>query len=150
MPRLALHALGLCLAAGAAAAPAVAQSVPPAEIAACVCLRRAVDALSAEMTAKQQGLADLRAELERATAQLEAARDRMDVNDPQAGAHFREMLAHRDALFRRANGDAVTDAGSAVERFNRRSAEYNSRCANRPMDPGLLERAQANVNCPAP
>src|SRR5690242_2880440 len=121
MRRLALHALGACLAAGTAVAPAVAQSVPPAEIAACVCLRRAVDALGAEMTAKQQALADLRAELERATAQLEAARDRMDVNDPQAGAHFREMLAHRDALFRRASGDAVTDAGGAVERFNRSS-----------------------------
>ena len=44
--------------------------------------------------------------------------------------------------------DAVTDAGSAVERYNRTSDEYNSRCANRPMDPGLVERAQATLACP--
>jgi hypothetical protein len=150
MRRLALHVLGLCLAVCTTVGSAAAQSVPPDEIATCVCLRRAVDALGAEMTAKQQGLADLRSELERATTELEATRSRMDVNDPQAGAHFREMLAHRDALFRRASGDAVTDAGSAVERYNRSSEEYNSRCANRPMNPGLLERAQANLACPAP
>jgi hypothetical protein len=100
------------------------------------------------MAAKQQGLADLRSELDRATAELEASRNGMDVNDPQAVARFRQMLDNRDALFRRASGDAVTDAGSAVERYNRTSDEYNSRCANRPMDPGLVERAQATLACP--
>ena len=102
------------------------------------------------MTGKQQALSDTRAQLDRATADLEAARTRMDVNDPQAVARFREMLARRDALFRRASGDAVTDAGAAVERFNRRSEEYNAHCSNRAMDPGLVDRAQATLACPPP
>lgn len=148
MRSVASGALGLCLAFSMGAAPVAAQSLPPAEIAACLCLRRATDALGSEMAAKQQGLADLRSELDRATAELEASRNGMDVNDPQAVARFRQMLDNRDALFRRASGDAVTDAGSAVERYNRTSDEYNSRCANRPMDPGLVERAQATLACP--
>ena len=47
-------------------------------------------------------------------------------------------------------GDAVADVNSASERYNQRSQEYNARCANKPMDPGLVERAQANLACPAP
>jgi hypothetical protein len=120
------------------------------EIGACLCLRRAVDALGAETAAKQQGLGEVRAELERVTAELEAVRTHMDVNDPQQVARFRQMLERRDALFHRASGDSVAEAGGAVERFNQRSQEYNTRCANRPMDPGLVERAQATLACPAP
>ena len=102
------------------------------------------------MTAKQQALSQTRAELDRSTTDLEAARTHMDVNDPQSVARFREMLARRDALFRRASGDAVTETGAAVERYNQRSQEYNARCANHPMDPGLVERAQATLACPPP
>jgi len=143
--------LGLCLASGVAGT-AAAQGPPlaPAEIANCLCLRHAVDVLGGEMAAKQQALAELRAQLDRATTELEAARTHTDVNDPAAVARFREMLAQRDALFRRASGPAVSESASAVERFNQRSNEYNAQCANRPMDPGLVERAQATLACPAP
>src|SRR5207248_8717826 len=150
MRRMAFSAIGLCLALCTGTGPAVAQSLAPGEIAACLCLRRAVDAFGAEMAAKQQDLADLRAQLDRATTELETTRNRMDVNEPQAVARFRQMLDQRDALFRRASGDAVADAGSATERYNQRSQEYNARCANKPMDPGLLQRAEASLACPAP
>lgn len=152
MRTAALYGLAFCLALCAAVGSAAAQALPlgPAEIGACLCLRRTVDALGADMAAKQQALAQTRAQLDRATADLEAARSHTDVNDPGAVARFRQMLDQRDALFRRASGDAVTDARTAVERYNQRSEEYNSRCANRAMDPGLIERAQATLACPAP
>ena len=102
------------------------------------------------MTAKQQALSDVRARLDRATRDLDAARSGMDVNDAAAVARFREMLAGRDELFRRASGPAVGDAASAVERYNQRSDEYNSRCANRPMDPGIVAKSQATLACPTP
>ena len=150
MLRAGSFGIGLGFSLSAIALPAAAQALGPAEIANCLCLRRTVDALGADMSAKQQGLADIRAQLDRATAELEAVRNRTDVNDPAAVARFREMLAQRDALFRQANGDAVGEAGAVVERFNQRSQEYNANCANRPMDPGLVERAQATLACPGP
>jgi multidrug resistance efflux pump len=147
MRKAALFGIGLGL---LPALPVAAQALGPAEIASCLCLRRTVDALSADMAARQQALADIRAELDRATAGLEAARNSTDVNDPAAVARFRQMLEQRDALFRRANGDAVTEAGAAVAQYNQRSEEYNARCASRPMDPGLLQRVQATLVCPGP
>lgn len=151
MRALCSAALGICFGIGIAGnAAAQAPPLAPAEIASCLCMHRAVDALGADMAAKQQALSDVRAQLDRATRDLEATRSRVDVNDPAAVAHFREMLAQRDALFRRANGPAVTDAAAAVDHYNQRSNEYNSRCADRAMDPGTVDRVQATLSCPAP
>lgn len=130
--------------------PAAAQALGPAEVANCLCLRRTVDALATDMAARQQGLSAVRAQLDHATTDLEAARNHVDVNDPAAVARFRQMLEQRDALFRQASGDAVHDADAAVAHYNQRSQEYNAVCATRPMDPGLVERAQANLVCPGP
>jgi hypothetical protein len=151
MRLLVFVAAGLCLAASlAGTAAAQAPPLSPPEIASCLCLHRAVDALGAQMSAKQQALNEVRAQLDRATHELDAARSHVDVNDPAAVAHFREMLAHHDALFERANGPAVTETDAAVARYNQRSQEYNQRCAGRPMQDDVVARVQATLACPAP
>ena len=146
--------LGAALAALAAASVAEAQAPPPSpeatEIAACLCLRQAVDALSADMTAKQRSSDAMREELARLDAQLQSARAGIDVNNPQSVAQFRQLLERRDAIFRRSTSLATGDLGGAVGHYNARTNEYNARCANRPRDPVLLGRVQATLSCPPP
>src|SRR5436305_8564283 len=56
MRSAAFFGLGLGFALAVSAGPAAAQALGPAEIASCLCMRRAVDALAADMNAKKQGL----------------------------------------------------------------------------------------------
>jgi hypothetical protein len=139
------------------AAPAVskAQMPPPAspevtEIAACLCLHRSIDALSANMAAHQHSYDDSRAEIGRLDTQLQTMRANMDVNNPDAQARFRQLLQQRDALFRRSTGPLASEAASAVSRYNAASGEYNARCANRPQNPILIGQVQETLACPAP
>jgi len=155
------------VAAFAAASPAVAQAplyppppyqavpTPPlsgeaGEIAACLCLRQAVDTLGADMAAKQRSRDAVNDELSRLDAEMQSARAGMDVNDPVAVARFRQLLAQRDAAFRRSTGLVTGDLSSVTARYNARVNEYNARCANRPRDPGLLASVQARLVCPPP
>src|SRR5438105_15333405 len=83
------------------AVPAPALSGEAADIAACLCLRQAVDATGADMAAKQRARDELNAELTRVDAELQAARPRVNVNDPASVAQFRQLLERRDVVFRR-------------------------------------------------
>ena len=144
------------LAAGVLALATVSTStaqVPPppspeaADIASCLCLKQEVDALGADKSSRQRELDEIRAELERIGAQLEAERARMDVNNPESVARFRQMLGRRDELFQRSSGDVVAAVAGTTERYNARVNEYNSRCASRPRDPRLVAQVQATLSC---
>jgi hypothetical protein len=143
-----LAAAFVAIATGSAAS---AQAPPPspeaADIASCLCLKQEVDALSAETSSRQRELDEIRAELDRIGGQLEAERARMDVNNPEAVARFRQLLERRDDLFRRSSGEVVAGVSSTTERYNARVGEYNARCANRPRDPRLLAQVQATLSC---
>ena len=132
--------------------PMVAPAPPPegeaAEIAHCLCLQQAVSALDADMIAKQRAYDAVRDELARLDAQLQSARAGMDVNNPQSVAQFRQLLEQRDAAFKRSTGLVTGDLSSATARYNARTNEYNSRCANQPRDPNLLTQVQATLTCP--
>src|SRR5437764_15368165 len=132
---------------------ASAQAPPPAspeaaDIASCLCLKQEVDALSADTTSRQHELDEIRSELDRIGAQLEGERARMDVNNPEAVARFRQLLERRDDLFRRSSGEVVAGVSSTTERYNARVGEYNARCANRPDDPRLLARVPQTPSRP--
>ena len=138
------------LGAFSAASPALAQVPPPqaAEIANCLCLRHAVDALGAQMTTMQRSSEALKEELARIDSQLQRARASMDVNNPQSAARFRQLLERRDATFRRSTGPVAANTAAAVGRYNARIGEFNARCANQPRDPVLLSQVQATLSCP--
>jgi hypothetical protein len=161
--------LWACVAGFAAMSPAVAQAPPypppppppaygaipaaplsgeAADIAACLCLRQAIDRLAADMAATQRSREAANDELSRLDAEMQSLRARMDVNDPAAVARFRQLLEQRDAAFRRSTGLVTGDLTSATSRYNARVNDYNARCANRPRDPGLLASVQATLSCP--
>ncbi len=137
--------------AGFVATPAaLAQSPEAADIAACLCLKQEIDALGADLAAHQRSYGSAQGELSRLDAEMQAARARIDVNNPQSVAQFRELLARRDAAFHRSTGLATGDIANATQRYNARVGEYNARCANRPRDPGLVASVQARLSCPPP
>lgn len=121
-----------------------------ADIAACLCLRQSVDALSTDMAARRRSYDELKSELARLDAQLEQQRTTIDVNNQEAVAHFRQQLQQRDALFRQSTGAGMGELSGVVDRYNAAVNEYNARCANRPRDPVLVDRVRATLSCPAP
>jgi hypothetical protein len=114
----------------------------------CLCLRVAVDALSQDLAAKHQAYDALQNEIGQIDNQLASERTTMDVNNPAAVARFRQLLERRDSLFQQSTGPGFGALSAATDRYGARVQEYNSRCAGRPMDPGLL--AQAARTCPPP
>ena len=135
-------------------APLPLAPVPPspetAEIAACLCLQQAVDALGADMNAKRGAYDASRDEVGRIDAQLQGARAALDVNNPHAVAQFRQLLDRRDAAWRQSSGPLFSAWSTAAERYNGRVNEFNGRCANRPRNPLLLNQVQATLACPPP
>jgi hypothetical protein len=136
----------------AAIAPAIAQVPPPsseaADIAACLCLQRAVPALEANMTQSRAAFEASRQEVTDLDAQLQTARATLNVDSPDAVAQFRQVLERRDAAFRNSSGPAFTQYSSAVALYNDRVNEFNARCAGRPRNPALLNQVQATLVCP--
>jgi hypothetical protein len=149
--RAAVLAAGIAVVAtlsGAKAQLMPSNSLAAAEIRDCLCLKAAVDTLGADMSARQRTLDGIRDELARLDAQLQSERAGVDVNNPQSVARFRQLLAQRDGLFRQSTGQAQAEMRRAIDRYGARSSEYNGRCANRPMDPILLNQVQATLSCP--
>lgn len=151
------RAVRLAAVLAVAAVPAVHAQVPlpppgpipeASDIASCLCLGRTVNALNAEMAGQQAAYRANRAELAQLDAQLDSERATLDVNNPEAVAQFRALLARRDAAFRRGTGLAAGTLSSVVQRYNGSVNEYNARCANRPRDPVLLRNVEATLVCP--
>ncbi len=142
-------ALGWGLVAALAPGAARAQ-VPPeaAEITACLCLQRAVSALSAEMNAKNQALNAVTQQLADLDSQLARDRSTINVNNPDAVARYKALLERRDGAYRQSIGPVHAEAEQATARYNVRVSEYNARCANRPFNSAIVAQIQINLVCP--
>ncbi|MGA7261269.1 MAG: hypothetical protein WA709_25505 [Stellaceae bacterium] len=142
-------ALGWGLVAALAPGAARAQVPPEAvEITACLCLQRAVSALSAEMNAKNQALNAVTQQLADLASQLARDRSTVNVNDPDAVARYKALLERHDAAYRQSIGPVHAEAEQATARYNARVSEYNARCANRPFNSAIVAQLQVNLVCP--
>jgi multidrug resistance efflux pump len=117
------------------ALPAAAQTLPPGDAIGCACLKRSVDDARTDWTTRQGALDAANAELARLDNQLAAARAGLDVNNPQAVAQFRQLLAQRDSAAERSRGELVASAQAANARYNAAVGDYNGNCAGRPVPP---------------
>lgn len=146
----------LVLSAARAQSPLPAYPAPPPgppgtdEIAHCLCLNRDIGALRGNLAARQQAYQAVQEELSGLDTRLGQQREQMDVNNPQSVAEFRELLARRDALFRRSTGPEFNSISEATAHYNARVNEYNAQCANRPQDPDIVARLQPTLACPKP
>jgi hypothetical protein len=144
-------ALGWGLLAMLAPGAARAQVPPPPEVAditACLCLQRAVSALSADMNAKNQALDTVTRQLSDLDAQLARDKSTINVNNPDAVARYKALLERRDAAYRQSIGPVHAEAEQATAGYNARVNEYNARCANRPFNSAIVAQMQINLVCP--
>ena len=135
-------------------APATAQMPMPqspeaAAIASCLCLQRAVDSLGAARNQQQGAYEASRREVADLDAQLQSARIRLNVDNPEAVAQFRQLLDRRDAAYRQSSGPLFTQYENTVGLYNERVNEYNARCADRPRNPISVNQVQATLVCPS-
>jgi hypothetical protein len=96
------------------------------------------------MNAKQAELSAAQGQLGQLDSQLAAARAREDVSNPQSVAEFRQLLAQRDSAFKQSNGELIGATQAATGRYNEAVANYNNRCAGRPLPPP----PPAPLSCP--
>jgi hypothetical protein len=144
-------ALGWGLLAMLAPGAARAQVPPPPEVAditACLCLQRAVSALSADMNAKNQALDTVTRQLSDLDAQLARDKSTINVNNPDAVARYKALLERRDAAYRQSIGPVHAEAEQATAGYNARVNEYNAHCANRPFNSAIVAQMQVNLVCP--
>jgi hypothetical protein len=119
-------------------APALAQMPaypPPGGDMTCLCLKQSVDGSYADLQAKQGQYGAAKTQLSELDNSLNAERSRVDVNNPQAVAQFRQQLAQRDTLFRQTNGEFLAGTQAATANYNQAVAAYNNQCAGRPLPP---------------
>ena len=124
-------------------APGWAQ-MPPGPDFSCLCLKQAVDGTNTDMQAANAQLSAAQAQLNQLDGQLTTARAGLNVNDPQAVAQFRQLLAQRDAAYRQSTGGALTAAQTATATYDQAVAAYNNQCAGRPLPPP----PPGPLNCP--
>jgi len=144
-------ALGWGLLAMLAPGAARAQVPPPPEVAditACLCLQRAVSALSADMNARNQALDTVTRQLSDLDAQLARDKSTINVNNPDAVARYKALLERRDAAYRQSIGPVHAEAEQATASYNARVNEYNAHCANRPFNSAIVAQMQVNLVCP--
>ena len=144
-------ALGCGLLAMLAPGAARAQVPPPPEVAditACLCLQRAVSALSADMNARNQALDTVTRQLSDLDAQLARDKSTINVNNPDAVARYKALLERRDAAYRQSIGPVHAEAEQATAGYNARVNEYNAHCANRPFNSAIVAQMQVNLVCP--
>jgi len=144
-------ALGWGLLAMLAPGATRAQVPPPPEVAditACLCLQRAVSALSADMNARNQALDTVTRQLSDLDAQLARDKSTINVNNPDAVARYKALLERRDAAYRQSIGPVHAEAEQATAGYNARVNEYNAHCANRPFNSAIVAQMQVNLVCP--
>ena len=137
------------LMAVAISGPAQAQmSSNPAEITACLCQKQGIATLSADMSAKTQALAAARQRVADLDAQLQQAREHIDVNDASSEERYKALLAQRDQAYQASIGPIVGEADQATSRYNAHVNQYNTQCANHEFNADMMVQLQAHLSCP--
>ena len=144
--RIALAGLALAF---ACQGPARAQmSSDPAQITACLCQQQGIATLSADMSAKTQALAADRQRVADLDAQLLQSRQHLDVNNAEAEAQYKALLAQRDQAYKDLIGPVVGAADQATTRYNALVNQYNTQCANRVFNADMMAQLQTHLACP--
>ncbi len=124
------------------------MSSNPAEITACLCQQQGIATLSADMSAKTQALAGARQRVADLDAQLLQSRQHLDVNNAEAEAQYKSLLAQRDQAYKESIGPVVGAADQATSRYNALVNQYNTQCANRIFNADMMAQMQTHLVCP--
>jgi len=145
-----LAAIIIAAIAAAVGQGASAQEVlhSPRDIAACLCQNQSVTQLRAEVDRQRQAYDTAKADYEGLSAQAEAQRGRVDVNDANSIAAYRQLLERRDAAEYHFKVEVAPPYAETVARYNQAVQAYNSGCATKMYDSAVLAEVQKTLYCP--
>ncbi|WP_119458425.1 hypothetical protein [Rhodospirillaceae bacterium SYSU D60014] len=119
------------------------------EVSACLCLQQEIDELRRETELQGALRQERKAELSQIDQQIERNRVVVDVGNPEAVKSLQQLVARQQMLRDLLRNDIRQSQQASIERLNARVATYNEKCTTRPMFKLEVERAQANLQCPA-
>jgi len=123
------------------------MSVP--EIRACLCEEQAMETLR-QRNAGAKAVYDERAAREqRLSDQIDSLRYSMNPNDLAAQDQLRELIDLRARVAQDRRDYALPAWQAATKRLSDMVADYNSKCAGRPIYKTDDEQARQNLICPA-
>ena len=123
------------------------MSSNPVEINACLCQQQGIATLSADMS-PNPGIGGRPAACCRPQFQLLQSRQHLDVNNAEAEAQYKALLAQRDQAYKDSIGPVVGAADQATTRYNALVNQYNAQCANRIFNADMMAQAQTHLVCP--
>ena len=138
----------IAMAVGATASEAQIVLRSPREIAACLCQDQTVSNLRDEVELQKQVYDTSKSEYDALVAEAEAQRDRVNINDSDAIAAYRQLLERRDIAEANFKLEAAPTYAAVVARYNQAVQSYNANCSGKGYDPDALEIAQKDLYCP--
>lgn len=136
------------------AQPARAQSQGPAltvdQIRACVCEKEMIGLLREKLADSQSAYEDRNAQIQHLTQQINQMQATADPADASAQDQLSELMNLRARVEQQLNETALPALQKSTRDFNNEVADYNSKCANRPMYDADQAAANTNLVCPKP
>jgi hypothetical protein len=144
-------AFGACLAGGALAPHARAQTVltSPQEVTSCLCMEFSVNTMANDVAARQRMYADAKRSYDALDAEVTQQRQTMNPNDAAQVDAFRKLLDQRDAARARFAGEATPEYSAQVAEYNHRVANFNQQCGGKSYDGNVLAQVRQSLVCPA-
>jgi hypothetical protein len=107
-----------------------------------------VSTLAQDVMARNRDYEQKRKTLEDLDAEVAAKRSRVDVNNAEDVAAFRDLLARRDAAADEFATKTSPDYSAMVDRYNGRVSAFNGQCSGKTYDPAALASVRAALACP--
>jgi uncharacterized protein YukE len=122
----------------------------PDRIRDCLCQEQSMADFNTEMLNQRKAYDDQRQLFQQLDQDVQTARPRLDVNDPNAVDAFKRLLDRRDAAQQAFSGDVTRNYADAVTRYNQAVTSYNASCAGKTYDADQLAAVRRNLSCPKP
>ena len=139
---------GVALAAAGGAAAQQQMLRAPDQVRACLCLGQQVTQESSELAQRRRQWQEKQQQIEALNQQVAAARPKVDVNDPNAIAAFKALLARRDAAAQTFAAEDTPNYRTFAEKYNARVADFNRGCAGKVYDSVVEAQIRQTLSCP--
>jgi uncharacterized protein YlxW (UPF0749 family) len=134
--------------------PARAQSEGPAltvdQIRACVCEKEMIGLLREKLADSQSAYEDRNTQIQHLTQQIDQMQSTADPADASAQDQLTELMDLRARVEQQLNENALPKLQQSTRDLNNEVADYNAKCANRPMYDADQAAANTNLVCPKP
>lgn len=146
--RLAAILIGAIAAAAGQGASAQVVLHSPRDIAACLCAGQNVTLLRDEVSRQRQAYDTAKANYDVLSAQAEAERGLVNINDENSITAYRQLLERRDAAEYHFKVEVAPPYAAIVARYNQAVQGYNADCATKMYDSVVLADVQRTLYCP--